>query len=46
MANSDESRISTAYVEFDDPEDLRCFLDNDDPLGGTDSDSNYYVDPS
>jgi hypothetical protein len=46
LTDSDESRISTAYVGFDGSEGLRCFLDNDNLLGGTDSDSNYYVDPS
>jgi hypothetical protein len=44
LADSDESRISTAYVGFDGSKDLCRFLDNDDLLGGTDSD--YYVDPS
>jgi hypothetical protein len=46
LADSDESRISTTYARFDGLEDLRRFLDNDDLLGGTDSDSDYYVDPS
>jgi hypothetical protein len=46
LTDSDESQISTAYPRFDGPEDLRRFLDNDDLLGGTDSDSDYYDDPS
>jgi hypothetical protein len=46
LADFDESRISTAYAGFDGPKDLRRFLDSDDLLGGTDSDSDYYVNPS
>jgi hypothetical protein len=46
LADSDESWTSTAYAGFDGLEDLRCFLDNDDLLGGTDSDSDYNADPS
>jgi hypothetical protein len=46
LADFDESQISIAYAGFNGPEDLRRFLDNDDLLGGTDSDSDYYVDPS
>jgi hypothetical protein len=46
LTDSDESRISTAYPGFDGPKDLHCFLDNDDLLGGTDSDSDYYANPS
>jgi hypothetical protein len=46
LSHSNESRISTAYAEFDGPEDLHRFLGNDDLLGRTDSDSDYYVDPS
>jgi hypothetical protein len=46
LVDSDESRISTTYAAFDGPEDLRRFLDNDNLLGGTDSDPNYSVDPS
>jgi hypothetical protein len=46
LADSNESQTSTAYAGFDGPEDLRRFLNNDDLLGRTDSDSDYYVDPS
>jgi hypothetical protein len=46
LTNFDENRISTAYPGFDSPEDLRRFLNNDNLLGGTDFDSDYYADPS
>jgi hypothetical protein len=46
LVDFDESRISTTYAGFDVLEDLRRFLNNDNLLGGTDSDPDYYVDPS
>jgi hypothetical protein len=46
LDDSDESRTPTTYARFDGPKDLHRFLDNDDLLGGTNSDSDYYIDPS